>query len=72
MIAKLVTHAPTRAQAIEQMGNALDAFAIDGFRHNIPFLAVIMRNERWKEGLISTKFIAEEFPDGFKPPCRRR
>ena len=68
MIAKLVTHAPTRAQAIEQMGNALDAFAIDGFRHNIPFLAVIMRNERWKEGHISTKFIAEEFPDGFKPP----
>jgi propionyl-CoA carboxylase alpha chain len=68
MIAKLVTHAPTRAQAIEQMGNALDAFAIDGFRHNIPFLAVIMRNERWKEGKISTKFIAEEFPDGFKPP----
>jgi propionyl-CoA carboxylase alpha chain len=68
MIAKLVTHAPTRAQAIEQMGNALDAFAIDGFRHNIPFLAAIMRNERWKEGLISTKFIAEEFPDGFKPP----
>ena len=68
MIAKLVTHAPTRAEAIEQMGNALDAFAIDGFRHNIPFLAVIMRNERWKEGRISTKFIAEEFPDGFKPP----
>jgi propionyl-CoA carboxylase alpha chain len=68
MIAKLVTHAPTRAQAIEQMGNALDAFTIDGFRHNIPFLAAIMRNERWKEGLISTKFIAEEFPDGFKPP----
>ncbi len=68
MIAKLVTHAPTRAEAIEQMGNALDAFAIEGFRHNIPFLAVVMRNQRWKEGKISTKFIAEEFPDGFKPP----
>ena len=47
---------------------ALDAFAIDGFRHNIPFLAVLMRNERWREGRLSTKFIAEEFPDGFKPP----
>ena len=68
MIAKLVTHAPKRAQAIEQMGSALDAFAIDGFRHNIPFLAVLMRNERWKEGRLSTKFIAEEFPDGFSPP----
>ena len=68
MIAKLVTHAPTRAEAIEAMGNALDAFAIDGFRHNIPFLSVLMRNARWKEGRLSTKFIAEEFPDGFRPP----
>ena len=68
MIAKLVTYAPTRRQAIEAMGTALDAFAIDGFRHNIPFLAVLMRNERWREGRLSTKFIAEEFPEGFRPP----
>jgi propionyl-CoA carboxylase alpha chain len=68
MIAKLVTHASKRLQAIEHMGSALDAFAIDGFRHNIPFLAVLMRNARWKEGRLSTKFIAEEFPEGFKPP----
>ena len=68
MIAKLITHAPKRLTAIEHMGNALDAFAIDGFRHNIPFLAVLMRNERWREGRLSTKFIAEEFPEGFKPP----
>jgi len=68
MIAKLVTHAPKRLEAIKQMGRALDAFAIDGFRHNIPFLAVIMRNQRWRDGQISTKFIAEEFPDGFQPP----
>jgi propionyl-CoA carboxylase alpha chain len=68
MIAKLVTHAPKRLDAIEAMGSALDAFAIDGFRHNIPFLAVLMRNERWREGRLSTKFIAEEFPEGFKPP----
>ncbi|MBM3544987.1 MAG: acetyl/propionyl/methylcrotonyl-CoA carboxylase subunit alpha [Alphaproteobacteria bacterium] len=67
MIAKLVTHASKRLQAIEQMGRALDAFAIDGFRHNIPFLAVLMRNERWRDGRLSTKFIAEEFPEGFQP-----
>ena len=68
MIAKLVTHAPKRIEAIDAMGAALDAFAIDGFRHNIPFLAVLMRNERWRKGNFSTKFIAEEFPEGFKPP----
>ena len=68
MIAKLVTHAPKRIEAIDAMGAALDAFAIDGFRHNIPFLAVLMRNEQWRKGNFSTKFIAEEFPEGFKPP----
>ncbi|MFZ2018027.1 MAG: acetyl/propionyl/methylcrotonyl-CoA carboxylase subunit alpha [Methyloceanibacter sp.] len=68
MIAKLITYAPTRRQAIDAMGTALDAFAIDGFRHNIPFLAVLMRNERWREGRLSTKFIAEEFPEGFRSP----
>ena len=28
----------------------------------------MMRNERWREGRLSTEFIAEEFPDGFNPP----
>ncbi len=68
MIAKLITYAPSRLQAIDAMGSALDAFAIDGFRHNISFLSVLMRNERWREGRLSTKFIAEEFPEGFRPP----
>ena len=39
MIAKLVTHAPTRDAAIDAQADALDAFVIDGIRHNIPFLA---------------------------------
>ena len=68
MIAKLVTHAPTRAEAIEAQARALDAFAIDGIRHNIPFLSALMQHPRWREGRLSTGFIAEEFPDGFKPP----
>jgi len=67
MIAKLVTHAPTRLEAIEAQARALDAFAIEGIRHNIPFLAALMAHERWKEGRLSTGFIAEEFPDGFMP-----
>jgi propionyl-CoA carboxylase alpha chain len=68
MIAKLVTHAPTREQAIEAQGRALDAFAIDGIRHNIPFLAALMAHPRWRDGRLSTGFIAEEFPEGFSAP----
>ncbi len=65
MIAKLVTWAPTRLDAIDAQGRALDAFAIDGIRHNIPFLATMMGQGRWRSGEISTGYITEEFPDGF-------
>src|SRR5436190_19416613 len=65
MIAKLCTHAPDRVSAIAAMSTALDEFYIDGIEHNIPFLAAIMDNERWKSGKLSTGFIAEEFPGGF-------
>ena len=67
MIAKLVTHAPTRLAAIEAQGNALDGFVIDGIRHNIPFLSTLMQHPRWRSGQLSTGFIAEEFPEGFSP-----
>ena len=66
MIAKLVTHAPTRAAAIAAQSDALDAFAIDGIRHNIPFLSALMQHERWRAGKLSTGFIAEEYPGGFR------
>src|ERR1700730_2395062 len=66
MIAKLVTAAPSREQAIDAQANALDRFAIDGIRHNIPFLAAVMQNERFRSGNLSTAFIAQEFPDGFR------
>jgi propionyl-CoA carboxylase alpha chain len=65
MIAKLVTHGPSRAAAIEAQANALDAFYIDGIRHNIPFLSALMHHPRWRKGELSTGFIAEEFPHGF-------
>jgi propionyl-CoA carboxylase alpha chain len=67
MIAKLVTHAPTRKAAIAAQADALDAFAIEGIRHNIPFLSALMQHPRWQAGELSTGFIAEEFPGGFHP-----
>jgi propionyl-CoA carboxylase alpha chain len=67
MIAKLVTHAKTRAQAISAQSQALDAFYIEGIRHNIPFLSALMQHPRWQKGKLSTAFIAEEYPSGFHP-----
>ncbi|MBY5854753.1 acetyl-CoA carboxylase biotin carboxylase subunit [Rhizobium ruizarguesonis] len=67
MIAKLCTWAPTRLEAIDAMGRALDGFVVDGIEHNVPFLSALMKHPRWREGRLSTGFIAEEYPDGFAP-----
>jgi propionyl-CoA carboxylase alpha chain len=70
MIAKLVTHGPDRDAAVAAQARALDAFYIDGIRHNVSFLAALMGHPRWRAGKLSTAFIAEEFPAGFtaRPP----
>jgi propionyl-CoA carboxylase alpha chain len=67
MIAKLVTHAPSRIEAIDAQSTALDAFYIDGIQHNVPFVSAVMQHPRWRSGEISTGFIKEEFPEGFAP-----
>ncbi|RMD64469.1 MAG: acetyl-CoA carboxylase biotin carboxylase subunit, partial [Alphaproteobacteria bacterium] len=67
MIAKVVTHGATREEAIAEMRAALDAFYVRGINHNIAFLAAVLANPRFAEGRLSTDFIAEEFPDGFRP-----
>jgi propionyl-CoA carboxylase alpha chain len=67
MIAKVITHAATRTDAIAVQADALDAFAIEGFRHNLSFLAALMQRKRWQAGKLSTAFLAEEFPEGFRP-----
>ena len=59
---------PRRSQA---QATALDGFAIEGIRHNIPFLSALMQHPRWRRGPLSTGFIAEEFPHGFATRRRR-
>jgi propionyl-CoA carboxylase alpha chain len=65
MIAKLCTHAPTRLAAIDAMADALDRFRIEGINHNIAFLTAIMEAPRFREGRLTTAYIAEEYPEGF-------
>ncbi len=65
MIAKLCTWAPTRAQAIEHMRNALDGFELEGIGHNLPFLSAVMDHPIFIAGEMTTAFIAEQYPDGF-------
>ncbi|MEJ6745552.1 MAG: acetyl/propionyl/methylcrotonyl-CoA carboxylase subunit alpha [Yoonia sp.] len=66
MIAKLCTWAPNRAAAIEEMRHALDAFEVEGIGHNLPFLAAVYDHEKFISGTMTTAFIEEEFPNGFR------
>ncbi len=65
MISKLCTWAPTRLVAIDGMGRALEDFHIEGLGHNVPFLAAVMDQERFRSGKLSTNYIVDEFPEGF-------
>jgi len=47
------------------MGRALEDFHIEGLGHNIPFLAAVMDQDRFRSGKLSTSYIVDEFPDGF-------
>jgi len=65
MIAKLVAHGKDRAEASARLGTALDGFAIAGVSHNLDFLSAILRRPKFRQGKLSTDFIAAEFPGGF-------
>jgi propionyl-CoA carboxylase alpha chain len=65
MIAKLIVHGATRAQAIERMRDALNAFVIRGVASNIAFQAALMKNPRFVGGNFNTGLIGEEYPKGF-------
>jgi propionyl-CoA carboxylase alpha chain len=65
MIAKLITYGETRIEAIDRQIDALNRFELIGPGHNIDFLSALMQHERFREGNITTNFIAEEYPDGF-------
>lgn len=65
MIAKLCTWAPTRIAAIDAMAVALDSFEVEGVGNNLPFLSTVMEQTRFRDGRLTTGYIAEEFPEGF-------
>uniref|UniRef100_A0A8C1SZR4 Propionyl-CoA carboxylase subunit alpha n=1 Tax=Cyprinus carpio TaxID=7962 RepID=A0A8C1SZR4_CYPCA len=66
MISKLVTYGKTREEALKKMEEALDNYVIRGVTHNIPLLREIIVHPRFVSGDISTKFLPEVYPDGFK------
>ncbi len=57
MIAKLITTAQTREEAINKMKRALDEFVIEGIKTTIPFHRQLMDNPAYVSGNYTTKFM---------------
>jgi len=57
MIAKLITVAQTREEAIAKMHRALSEFVIEGVKTTIPFHLRLMKNEQFIQGNYTTKFL---------------
>jgi acetyl-CoA carboxylase biotin carboxylase subunit len=57
MIAKLITVAQTRDEAINKMYRALSEFVIEGIKTTIPFHLKLMQDQKFIEGDYTTKFM---------------
>ena len=59
MIAKLITTAQTRQEAINKMKRALDEFVIEGIKTTIPFHRQLMDHPDYVAGNYTTKFMED-------------
>jgi acetyl-CoA carboxylase biotin carboxylase subunit len=66
LLAKVIVHGNTRAEALARMGQALDSFIIEGVSTTIPFLARIIRHPEFVAGEVDTKFL-ERHPELLRP-----
>ena len=59
MISKLITVAQTREEAITKMERALDEYFIEGVKTTIPFHIQLMKDENFRKGNFTTKFMED-------------
>jgi acetyl-CoA carboxylase biotin carboxylase subunit len=57
LIAKVIVHAPTRAEAIVRMRRALDEFIVGGIRTNIPLHRRLLEDPEVQSGEMTTRTI---------------
>ena len=57
MIAKLITIAQTREEAINTMERALSEFVVEGVKTTVPFHQQLMKNADFRKGNYTTKFM---------------
>jgi len=59
MIAKLIITARTREESLDKLSRALDEFIVEGIKTTIPFHQQLLQNEKFREGVYTTKFMED-------------
>ena len=67
MLAKLIVWAPSREEALQRMGRALDDFVVLGCTTNVRFLRELCTNPDVVDGWTTTDMIDRLWPDGWSP-----
>jgi acetyl-CoA carboxylase biotin carboxylase subunit len=68
LLAKVVVHGNTRAEALARMRQALESFIIEGVTTTIPFLNRVIAHPDFIAGRVNTKFL-EQNPELLTPPA---
>ena len=66
LLAKLVVHGPDRAEAIARLRAALEGFAVEGVKTNLPLHRRIAASDAFARGELDTRFL-EKLPKGVAP-----
>jgi acetyl-CoA carboxylase biotin carboxylase subunit len=68
LLAKVIVHGNSRAEALARMSQALDSFIVEGVTTTIPFLRRVIQHPDFARGEVDTKFL-ERNPDLLAPPA---
>jgi acetyl-CoA carboxylase biotin carboxylase subunit len=60
LLAKVIVHGNTRAEALARMHQALEGFIIEGVTTTIPFLGRVIMHPQFRSGHVDTKFLERE------------
>ena len=69
LLAKLVVHAATRDSAIARLRSALERFAVEGVKTNLPLHRRIAGSEAFARGELSTRFLESMPPETPRRPA---
>jgi acetyl/propionyl-CoA carboxylase alpha subunit len=69
MIAKLIAHGPTRAEALARLADALAETEVGGVTTNLPFLRWLVAHPAVQAGRTTTAFLTD-YPPLSEPPVR--